>query len=53
MNPLIDHYLDGTTSNILTRGVLLGWQRKRPNHAATLWTQTEFAKLLKAYGVTL
>jgi hypothetical protein len=48
MEHLIERYLGGTASNIMTRGVLLGWQRYRMNSGATLLTQAEYRQLVRA-----
>jgi hypothetical protein len=53
MEHLIEHYLTGTTSNIATRGILLGWQRARPNSGATLLTQAEYRRLVCALQTRL
>jgi hypothetical protein len=46
---IVDHYLEGTTSSVMTRGVLLGFQRKRPNQGAVLLTQLEYRRLVEAF----
>jgi len=49
MDTIIEHYLEGTTSSTLTRGVLLGFQRKRPNQGAVLLTQLEYRRLVEGF----
>ena len=51
MNTFFDEYFVGTTSSSLTRGVLLGFQRKRPNQGAVLLTQLEYRRLVEAFVV--
>jgi hypothetical protein len=45
---LIENYLHETTSSVATRGVLLGWQRRRQNSGATLLTQVEYRGVVHA-----
>lgn len=47
------NYLEGTHSVVLTRGVVIGFHHRRPNHGCTLLTQAEFKQLLTAFEVVL